>query len=125
MDDINQRMMEAKRAQARALQARLEADRGGSDPVAGAPTGHGPLQAWSRGDQHTATLLDHVVRPGDELDLYVGGAVGWLRGRFAWDGERPALAIALHHPDRVEPIDEARVSIPERAMCRWARPPGA
>ncbi|MCB9689669.1 MAG: hypothetical protein H6738_21655 [Alphaproteobacteria bacterium] len=124
MDDLNYRMMEAKRAQARALQARLEADRGGNEPVAGAPTGHGELQAWSRGDQHTATLLDHVVRPGDELDLYVGGAIGWLRGRFVWDGDRPALTFAVHHPERVQPTGEARVLVPERATCRWARPPG-
>lgn len=126
MDDLNRRMMEQKRAQARALQARLVAQRQGTEPVAGAPSGHGVLELWSRGDQHRYTLLDHVVRPGDELDLHVGATTGWLRGRFAWDGrpeQRPVLLVTIHDPDGLDALGEATVTVPEHGRCRWVRAP--
>jgi hypothetical protein len=135
MDDFNQQMMKARRAQALEAQARLEAEaaakaaaREEEDERAGRspPAGAGKLRLERRQGEWRYYLGEHRVRVGDTLEFYVSREVGWVSATFQW-GRRntspPSMRMVIHHPDDDTVfLGEAVISLPDDAVLRWPEP---
>jgi hypothetical protein len=135
MDDLNRRMMEARRAQALQDRAKLEAEaeakaaqREEEDERADkpAPAGAGKLRLERRQGEWRYYLGEHRVRVGQELEFFVSREVGWVRATFQW-GRRntspPSLRLVVRHPDDDTLfLGEAVISLPDDAVLRWPEP---
>ena len=125
MDDIDRRMLEARRALARQDTARLEGERAPVDdvPPRPDPVGTGPLVLVKRQGEWRYTLCDQRIRSGDAVEFYVDPRVGWVRGTFQW-GRRntsvPTIRVPVVHPDDASRVlGEMEVGLPDGALCRW------
>ena len=125
MDDIDRRMLEARRALARQDTARLETEDAPVDdvPPRPDPVGTGPLVLVKRQGEWRYTLCDQRIRSGDAVEFYVDPRVGWVRGTFQW-GRRntsaPTIRVPVVHPDDASRVlGEMEVGLPDGALCRW------
>jgi hypothetical protein len=121
MDDINQRIVEARRRAALDAQAQPAEPR--PDEPASPPVGEGALRLERRQGEWRYYLGEHRVRPGMPIEFYVDPRLGWVRGTFQW-GRRnvsvPTIRIAVVHPeDPGRQLGELEVTLPEGAICRW------
>ena len=128
--DPNELLHAARRADARRREDTREEGRADRDlrqaRAEKAPsTGAGTLQLERRQGEWRYTLDGQRVRVGNELELYLNEAIGWVRGTFQW-GRRnispPTLHLPVTHPVSGASLGATELSLPDQAVLRW---PGA
>lgn len=121
-DDINRRMMDARRREARQAAEPAPPDR--EDEPEDAPSGPGvpgELHMERRQGEWRYYLGEDRVRPGQAIEFYVDARIGWVRGVFHWGRRNVSVAtirVPVCSPDDGAPVGELEVTLPDGARCR-------
>ncbi|MFT7521412.1 MAG: hypothetical protein ACI9MC_003563 [Kiritimatiellia bacterium] len=78
----------------------------------------------TRDGRYRYTLDGEEVRVGDEIEVYVNGANGWLHGKFTWTGRErhaPSIKVDMRDPDDPESfVGTMDCTLPKHARARKA-----